>query len=212
MDQWRHQTWPNALDWSQWGSAYYAASSRGTIDWHHFLGSLSDTRSSRRLARDSVVFLRLRPVFWCVSCWIWSRRRFLVVYRQTLLAYFDRFRSMFPLETTIFDFYDLDFINFIKKVCAVRSLGVVVWSDLVLNFEGNVAGIELSAKTTVVWIEQWAQVRSPPYILHAKAPTCTCTCIADLWKLCHRCHSLSMDAQSSQVAQFGRLFLVLWKE
>ena len=32
------------------------------------------------------------------------------------------------------------------------------------------------------------------------------------WQLCHRCHSLSMDAWSSQVSQFGRLFLVLWKD
>ena len=53
---------------------------------------------------------------------------------------------MLPLETTIFDFYDLDFI----KKCAVKSLVSSGLEQFDLNFEGIVAGIELSAKTAVV--------------------------------------------------------------
>ena len=48
--------------------------------------------------------------------------------------------------------YDARFLpsRFFKESVPSSLLGVAVWSNLILNFEGIVAGIELSGKTTVV--------------------------------------------------------------
>ena len=49
--------------------------------------------------------------------------------------------------------YDIRFLRpqFYKESVLSNLCGVAVWSDLILNFEGIVAGIELSAKTQAVF-------------------------------------------------------------
>ena len=114
-------------------------SMHGTIDWNRFLGPLQNTRSSRLFARASVVFLRLRLVLWCL----------LLDLVQEKISFFlktdfvGRFRP-FLVDVTSGN-YGIRFLRprFYKDSVLLSLCGVAVWSDLIVNFEGIVAGIEL---------------------------------------------------------------------
>ena len=109
--------------------------------------------------------------------------------------------------------HDIRFLlpRFYKDSVLSSLCGVAVWSDLIVNFGGIVTGIELSLKLLSFELNyehrpavrhKFCMQKSFHLHLHLHSSFTTVR-----WQLCHRCHSLSMDARSSPVAHLEDCFL-----